>query len=267
MIIRRITVDTVGMPPIVAEPCDGVSIIKTNHSDLLSHAMEIILHGGDENPPPEYRVGVSGISAVVTVEGTEYTVHAKRGKRRYFQIAAFDKCGNDATEEYQYLCKRCPEQNQCEGFNGDEGWYRTSLARFFDGDTEGRRELSERSGGYSDIKAFRHYLWHFKKDFTPELLRVGKPYSIILRDDGVYDVEGDGVEVFLSESEQRMFRYICFLRTAEFWHGFENLRNMHSTKRPLVITNFLERLDESIEIQPLLDRAAGTGRQVILLTR
>ena len=266
MIIRRITVTIDGSPPIIAEPQEGVSIIKTQDSDLLSHAIRIILDS-DKYLPPLCGAGkVARICAAVTAEGIEYTVSALPDKRLAFRLTALDADGNDATAEYLYLCARCPEQNQCEGFDGNEDRYRTSLARYFDGDTERRRELSQRSGGYSDIKAFRNYLWHFKKDFQPELLRKGKAYRVILRDDGVYGVEGNGDDVFLSESEERTFRYLCFLCTAEFWHGFENLRNMHSEKKPLVVSNFLERLDESVDTQPLIDRAAMTGRQVIVLT-
>ena len=72
--------------------------------------------------------------------------------------------------------------------------------------------------------------------------------------------------VFLSESEQTLFRYLCFLRTAEFWQGFEELRNLHSVKKPILTQDFLERLDESIDLQDILERTRRLNRQIIILT-
>jgi hypothetical protein len=74
------------------------------------------------------------------------------------------------------------------------------------------------------------------------------------------------MSVCLSESEQVLFRYLCFLRTAEFWRGFEELRNLHGIKKPLIIKDFLERLDESIDTKDIIDRTVKLGRQVIILT-
>jgi hypothetical protein len=76
----------------------------------------------------------------------------------------------------------------------------------------------------------------------------------------------DEVPVFLSASDRTLFRYLCFLRTAEFWHGFESLRNLHEAGKPLVIRDFLERLDESINVGTLLERTAKLNRQIIILT-
>ena len=60
-------------------------------------------------------------------------------------------------------------------------------------------------------------------------IRDGKRYELYLKKDGKYAVryKGDNdMPVFLSEWQQTLFRYLCFLRTAEFWQGFEELRNL-----------------------------------------
>ena len=63
-----------------------------------------------------------------------------------------------------------------------------------------------------------------------------------------------------------MFKFLCFLRTAEFWRGFEEIRNLHSIKKPLLISGFLEKLDESIDVRELLLRTEKLKRQTILIT-
>jgi hypothetical protein len=90
-----------------------------------------------------------------------------------------------------------------------------------------------------------------------------------MKKDGRYAVRYKGendMPVFLSDSEQTLFRYLCFLRTAEFWQGFEELRNLHGVKKPMLIGNFLERLDESMDTQDVLERTKQRNRQMIMLT-
>jgi hypothetical protein len=70
----------------------------------------------------------------------------------------------------------------------------------------------------------------------------------------------------LSETEEKLFLYICFLNIAEFWEGFEKIRDLHHKKKPLLIQNFLEFLDESTDISSLITRTLRIKRQVILLT-
>jgi hypothetical protein len=130
-------------------------------------------------------------------------------------------------------------------------------------------DLSKCTDRLSEIKAFRSYLKTFIKDFKPETIRDGKRYELYLKKDGRYAVryKGDNdMPVFLSESEQTLFRYLCFLRTAEFWQGFEELRNLHSVKKPILTRDFLERLDESIDTQNVLERTKRLNRQIIMLT-
>ena len=92
--------------------------------------------------------------------------------------------------------------------------------------------------------------------------------SDVLDKNGKYRVRhpvfGDS-EHSLSQSEQIMFRYLCFLRTAEFWCGFEELRNLHSVKKPLIIKDLFERLDESVNTEELMQRTEKLQRQVIIL--
>ena len=101
------------------------------------------------------------------------------------------------------------------------------------------------------------------------MIREGKRYELYLESSGKYvvrHVDDNGCSVFLSESEETLFRYLCFLKTAEFWHGFEELRNLNGIKKPLIVEGFLERLDESIDVSDLLQRTLRLKRQLILLT-
>ena len=191
-------------------------------------------------------------------------------KRQDPILKAFDGNGNDMTAEYRHLCAHCTEQDRSDVFDGSEKQQLWKVLQYANEDLYyAPRELSGRTDGFSDLNAFRSYLRSFIKDFKPETIREGKQYEIVMCPNGRYAVRHQvarDLPVALSESEQTLFRYLCFLKTAEFWQGFEKLRNLHGIKKPLVVADFLERLDESIDISGLLQRTARLNRQIILLT-
>lgn len=186
-------------------------------------------------------------------------------------LCAHDDSGKDVTSEYLHLTSHCTEQDISDVFNGDE---QTSLLRFLDYKNEScclrGRELEIKTGGVSVLDSFRMYLSEFIRNFQPERISTGKNYEIVLHKNGLYDVRCVGLDdspVCLSETERRIFQYLCFLKTAEFWCGFEKIRNMHDEKKPLVITSFLERLDEAVDVGDILEKTRKLRRQVILLKK
>ena len=89
-----------------------------------------------------------------------------------------------------------------------------------------------------------------------------------MKSDGRFKVFYPGIcgDVFLSQTEEKLFLYICFLNIAEFWNDIESIRNLHNVTKPLLIKNFLEYLDESAEIENLIKRTLTLNRQVIIAT-
>jgi hypothetical protein len=211
------------------------------------------------------------IEATVLVEKKIYDIIIKPDQtQKVFLLQAFDELRHDVTGEYLYLTGHCAEQDGADVF---EGTSKNMPLRFLQYANEelyfARDELYKRTGEMSNLKVFRSYLKQFINQFQPEVVREGKQYEIILKSDGRYGVRHKndcGMPVYLSESEQLMFRYLCFLKTLEFWSGFEEMRNLHCVCKPLIIKNFLERLDESVDIQGLLERSRGLKRQIIMLT-
>ena len=177
--------------------------------------------------------------------------------------------GHEKTREYLYLTSHCAEQDLCDVFDKDVQKMFFKPIQYLDEDRYySSGDLSKCTDRLSETKAFRSYLKAFIKDFKSEIIRDGKRYELYVKKDGKYAVryKGDNdIPVFLSESEQTLFRYLCFLRTAEFWQGFEELRNLHALKKPLLVKDFLSRLDESINIENLLKRTTELERQVIIL--
>ena len=272
MILKNITIQNLGSIPYLSQEFkEGLNVIGDYRRDELSFAFKFI-SGHKIPPPPNISVGVdTRIEARVLLCEKEYRVVAVLDKREErFEFSCFDSSGADVTSEYLYLTRHSYEQDLADVFSGDEDEASYRFLRYANEDLYySKGELSRATDGFSDIKAFRKYLRDFLNNFEPELLREGREYEIFLSDSGQYVVRSklDGsTTTMLSAAEKMLFKYLCFLRTAEFWHGFEEIRNLHGIKKPLIISGFLEKLDESIDVRELLNRAKKLKRQIILIT-
>lgn len=250
---------------------DDVNVVKNRHTEELSYAIQVALNHRALPPPRAMvREGTKIEATVCVTEKTYRLVATTEPNQKNLCVRVFDEDGMDATREYTAVASHCPEHDLCDCFWGDapEALFRP-LQYWHEDRYYAAHELSRRTERRSDTKTFRAYLNAFIKSFRPEIIREGKRFELCLMTGGTYAVryrDDYGAPVFLSESEQTLFRYLCFLRTAEFWHGFEELRNLHCVKKPMLLTNFLERLDESINTQDLLSRAHRLQRQIIVLT-
>ena len=272
MILKKITIQNLGfIKHLSHEFKDGLNVVRDYRPDELSYAIRLI-SGHKIPPPPSLSVGVdTKIEASIFLSGKEYFVLASPNEReRSFKLSCLDALGADVTSEYLYLTKHSSEQDLTDVFSGEEDGIFLRFLKYANEDLYySAGELSKSTDGLSDIKAFRQYLREFLDSFEPELLRDGKGYEIILQKNGRYAVRcrvSGAVTNILSTSEETLFKYLCFLRTAEFWHGFEELRNLHGIKKPLIISGFLEKLDDSIDVRELLNRAEKLKRQTILIT-
>ena len=152
-----------------------------------------------------------------------------------------------------------------EHFDGQDRSLPLQLNRYLQEPTE---DLFLRTYRMAETKTFRTYLLRYIQTFTPEPVNCQKQYLVTIGRRGVFEVCHPDMPgpLFLSETEEKLFLYTCFLNIAEFWSGIEALRDLHHDKKPLLIHNFLEYLDETADICSLIDRTLRLQRQIILLT-
>lgn len=272
MILQSITVINLGkIEHFSYNFTDGLNVLHTRYADEIAYALQVILNHKNIPPLPQNAVRAdSRIEADILMEDKKYKIIAMADvEKSVFMLRAYDDKGRDATEEYLYLSDHCYEQDLSEFF---EGTKRKMPLRFLQYANEDLyftpNELNRKTENMANLKVFRAYLRGFINDFQPEVIREGKQYEIVLDAGGQYGVQHKSYcgDVYLSDSEQILFRYLCFLHNAEFWRGFEEIRNLHGVKKPLIIKDFLERLDESIDTSDIIDRTLELGRQTIILT-
>ncbi len=205
------------------------------------------------------------ISATICLEDTVYTVCIRSLLGR-LQMFATDPTGAEVTAQYQYALSHCEEQNSAELFGGWEPYIPLRLCDYCNRDIWDI--LSDRTDRMIDTKTFHRYLYNYICSFVPEPINSKKNYLASINQHGEFEVILPGFEgeIHLSETEKRLFDYICFLNIAEFWAEFESIRDLHHEKKPLLIQDFLEFLDEGADISGLIARTQKLHRQIIILT-
>ena len=233
------------------------------------YAVRAVLNHNLPSPPPQWVSEDTRVAARVKIGEELYEVEALPDESGRFRL----NCGGggEVTAEYIYLTSHCDEMDTSEVFSVEAEEVLPLFLKYASEDSYYLpRELSRLTFGMSDLKSFRNYLRRFIDDFVPERIRDGKEYEMILEKRIKYGVRClvDSVAPpCLSETENILFRYLCFLKNVDFWRGFERLRNIHGVDKPLLIDGLTERLDMSVDPLPLLHRAEQNRRQVIVLTR
>ena len=272
MILKKLSILNFGAIDLLScELNDKLNILNFRDCDDVIYALRLVLNHKSIPPLCEHFIRAeTRIEARVSIGEKEYfTIISPDSEDGVLILRAYDASEKEVTSDYLYLCSHPAEQDLTDVFDGEGETMLLRLLQYANEDIYyAPNELATQTEGISRLRAFRVHLRKFIKNFKSETIREGKHYEIILKPNGRYAVKHTmdfDQPVFLSESEQTLFRYLCFLHTAEFWQGFEDIRNLHAIKKPLLVKDFLTRLDESINIENLLQRTMELERQVIIL--
>lgn len=265
MFIRHLTIQNLGSLPLYDEHFSPeLNLIDSRHTDEIAAAMAFLLCSQSVQEIPEgWLQADTRICAEVCLADTVYRVLGQPRLGR-LQRTAVDPTGADVTEQYQYALCHCPEQDTTETFDGQDKAVALQLFRYRN--REEQDGLSLRTRRFADTQTFRTFLFRYIRNFRPERISCAKDYYIALDPEGKFQVFCPGTTggLFLSETEEKLFRYLCFLHIAEFWKALAFVRDLHHESKPLFIRNFIEHLDESVNISTLLTRTWALDRQIIL---
>lgn len=122
------------------------------------------------------------------------------------------------------------------------------------------------TNGFGTTRAFRNFISDYINNFKPLRLENKKDIFLHLSKNGELIVKHqNGTDaVVLSEGENTLYHYFCFITTADFWDKFEEIRNLNFIRKPLIISSFIERMDENINVCEILKRTDALNRQTIM---
>jgi hypothetical protein len=117
-------------------------------------------------------------------------------------------------------------------------------------------------------KTFRHYLRWFIRRFKPAKLLPDKNLWLCMERNGCFSVrlgrKGPRC-VHLSETERYVYRYLCFLHLRRFHLEARKRCRYPAAAMPVVIKDFSDRMDESVDFTALLERARCITSQILVI--
>ncbi len=140
--------------------------------------------------------------------------------------------------------------------------YKDLLKYYPDGD------FSTLTNGYGITRSFRGFITDYIKSFKPIKLRNDKDFFLKLSNDGEFNVGylDNDEKVFLSGSENVLYHYLSFINIADFWSKAEKIRNLNRVNKPLIVSNFLELLEDNIDLSEVVRCTKQIDRQVIIFS-
>ena len=130
------------------------------------------------------------------------------------------------------------------------------------------RDFALLTNGYGTTRSFRGFIADYIKHFKPIKLREDRDYYLKLSNEGEFKMGflDNDEKVSLSQSENVLYHYYSFISIADFWLRAEKIRNFNRVNKPLIVSNFLELLDDSINLGEIVRRTNKIDRQVIILS-
>lgn len=194
--------------------------------------------------------------------------HKSKGER-LFEYKVFYDDNVECTDEYLAMVQQNKELESSLFFHAFKKQnfphrlmhYKDVLKYYPNGD------FASLTNGYGTTRSFRGFMTEYIKYFKPIKLHKGKDLFLKLSNSGQFYVESAncGEKVLLSDSENTLYHYLSFISIADFWDRAEKIRNMNGVRKPLIVSSFLERIDESIDITNLLEKTNSLDRQIIML--
>lgn len=245
--------------------CDNLNVVCSN--DLLYNIMELLL-GIEKQKKYSYDVR---FLAIVNIDNIYCICGKKRKGEAKFNLSVYKENKEiDYLEEYYNLVFQNQElyydlffkQFKKQDYPHKLLKYKDLLKYYPNGD------FAKLTNGYGTTRSFRGFITDYIKHFKPIKLRDDKDLYLKLSNEGEFNVGliNSNEKVFLSESENVLYHYLSFISIADFWSRAEKIRNLNRVNKPLIVSNFLERLDGSIDLSEIVRRTNKMDRQVIMFS-
>lgn len=220
---------------------DSVVYLDEPFSEITLQVIRLLL--GDRSACDSCRCANSRIEATVLLGNEAYTVRvAFPAGAAEFHVT--DCREQDCTSWYLQTVSQSPEERFWT-----PGVYPVRLPQCKDG------------------TGSPHCLRQYIRDFQPQRLLPNKEYWLQPEADGSFTLRlgKNGEELpCLSETESRIYHYLCYLHSLHFWDSMQQLHCDQAIRLPILLYDLTDRVDEEVDIQPLLAQAESLGRQVLI---
>lgn len=265
LFVKKFVIEENGKITVSRSFGNRLTVIEGEKSDLIQSVLRAVLGYDRLSVVCPYAVR---FFTEVHAEKTFYIKGAAKEKTPVFELQIYDAGGEECAEEYYEKLQQSAEERSVNCFSDFKRQkYPHRLFRYKDSEKYyPAGDFSKLTDGFGITHCFRGFINQYIREFQPIRLHNDKDFWLHLMSDGRFVVRNsDGAEIsLLSESENIVYHYLCFICLAEFWSDAEMVRNFNHINKPLLITDFLERMDRSIDVTDILRRTTQLNRQTFL---
>lgn len=120
-------------------------------------------------------------------------------------------------------------------------------------------------------KSFRRLLNEYIVNFIRKPLceRKNIYFDITFRGQfvAIKKIGNEEIRCDLSASEKTLFDFLCFLEINEFWQTVNGVRDLNYEAKPLILINFVERIDESVDYTAFLREHSTRRKMFVIIER
>lgn len=252
LVIQTLSYCEKNAPPITYNLL-STQILQEQHPDLLEHAFKAIL--GNPHASAWLQKRSISLEATVTCGGFPFRIAVQNGVLRAWIGGA------DCTEKYLHYLRHTREEMDLVCFRQPKG-YPLRLSQYRLGRISTLRYT--RPVGYT--ATFQFHMRRFIREFQPQRLVPGKELFLHLFRDGTFRVHlGDDENPTLSETEQTIYYYLCFLHLQRFWAQILERHSLDGPVLPVIIPNVLNRIDGSIDREEIIRCCSQLNRQILFI--
>lgn len=243
-----------------------VNILKTEFSEEIILALTVLLNVTPKPVLPTAFIHDNTlILADILCSNEQYTVKIMPDTdKKELVTAAFDRYGNDVTRKYLYEMSHCADEDKLVLFDAENSAAKDLIYGYYNRDTLTSSENHIKKD--VNTQAFRLWLRKFAQNSPPEPISRGGNLKAALNTDGNFSVISDSNHFELSEQEKAIFNYICHLKALSLWDGFEEIRNFHYIKKPIIVRLFSPNREKTNSEEEFIEKM-NVGRQVITFTK
>ncbi len=235
---------------------NSLTVACQRDSELFIDALSLVL--GKRSLLNRYPYDITILSGI-ELDGESYHLRAKKKNNDKVRITVNKKGERENIEtEYFSLIEHNKEEERLSTFK--EFNYTHRVGKYL----ENRLKID--TGGYINTRSFRQFLNKYISSFEKIRLHPMKDYYLTLDKNGEFKaITGNGDDAYLSETENVLYNFYCFMCLNELWCEAEKIRNFNHIVKPIIVSGLLERLDMGVDTSLCVEKMRNLPCQVILI--
>ena len=238
MIIKRIRIKDFGKDDRFEVSFDPqLAVLPAPSAKTILKAIGLVLKS--RFPVGEKRIAAAGseIEAEINLSDKPLLITAAKSSEEAGFVYEVKTADGKRYDDFYGMIHQCAEEENLTCFAYDRNdRYSDRLLHYKDFEKYyARGQFTELTDGIGNTKVFRSCLNKYINTFAAQDFEPDSPRRMIINDTGQFRLKGPPGNDKLSEAEDILFEYLCFLNVNQFWEKVEAIRDFNHVTWPLFI--------------------------------